>query len=65
MVKNKIKLSELPEVTIDGVKEYGPTSYETQIAILSHYLRSFDGRQDMEARANRDNQVVINNLIAA
>lgn len=55
MVKNKIKLSELPETTTaDGVKEYGPTSYETQIAILSHYLHSFDGRQDMEARANRD-----------
>ncbi len=66
MVKNKIKLSELPETTTaDGVKEYGPTSYETQIAILSHYLHSLDGRQDMEARANRDNQVVINNLIAA
>ena len=55
MVKNKIKLSELPETTTaDGVKEYGPTSYETQISILSHYLHSFDGRQDMEARANRD-----------
>ena len=66
MVKNKIKLSELPETTTaDGVKEYGATSYETQIAILSHYLHSFDGRQDMEARANRDNQVIINNLIAA
>lgn len=55
MTKTNIKLSELPETTTaDGVKEYGPTSYETQIAILSHYLHSFDGRQDMEARTNRD-----------
>ena len=55
MKTQNIKLSELPETTTaDGVKEYGPTSYETQIAILSHYLNSFDGRQDMDARANRD-----------
>ena len=55
MKTQNIKLSELPETTTaDGVKEYGPTSYETQIAILSHYLHSFDGRQDMDARANRD-----------
>lgn len=54
MKAQNIKLSELPETTTaDGVKEYGPTSYETQIAILSHYLHSLDGRQDMEAHVNR------------
>ena len=55
MKTQNIKLSELPETTTaDGVKEYGPTSYETQIAILSHYLHSFDGRQDMDARAEQE-----------
>ena len=54
MAKINIRLSELPETTADGVKEYGPTSYETQIAILSHYLHAFDGKQDSESRANRN-----------
>ena len=44
MAKNNIKLSQLPETTTDdGIKVYGTTSYETQIAILSHYLHSFIG----------------------
>ena len=55
MKAQNIKLSELPETTTkDGVKVYGTTSYETQIAILSHYLHTFDGKQDLESRANRD-----------
>lgn len=55
MAKINIRLSQLPETTTaDGVKEYGPTSYETQIAILSHYLHTFDGKQDLESRANRN-----------
>ena len=55
MKAQNIKLSELPETTTDdGVKVYGTTSYETQIAILSHYLHTFDGQQDLRARANRD-----------
>lgn len=55
MAKTNIKLSELPETTTDdGVKVYGTTSYETQIAILSHYLHTFDGHQDLESRANRN-----------
>ncbi len=55
MKTKNIKLSELPETTTkDGVKVYGTTSYETQIAILSHYLHTFDGQQDLQARANRD-----------
>ena len=50
-----IKFSELPEtIDADGVMEYGVTSYETQIAILSHYLHTFDGRQDLQAKADRD-----------
>ena len=55
MAKKNIKLSELPETTTDdGVKVYGTTSYETQIAILSHYLHTFDGHQDLESRTNRN-----------
>lgn len=55
MAKNNIKLSQLPETTTDdGIKVYGTTSYETQIAILSHYLHSFDGQQEIEAKTNRD-----------
>lgn len=45
MTRTNINLSELPEATTnDGVKVYGTTSYETQIAILSHYLHTFDGK---------------------
>lgn len=55
MKRININLSELPEATTnDGVKVYGTTSYETQIAILSHYLHTFDGKQDLESRANRN-----------
>lgn len=55
MKKNTdIKLSELPEeVTEDGMKVYGPTSYETQVAILSHYLHTFDGKFDIASRKKR------------
>ena len=55
MAKKDIKLSELPETTTnDGVKVYGTTSYETQIAILSHYLHSLEGQKDKDARISRD-----------
>ena len=47
MTKRNIKLSDLPEeVTQDGVKVYGTTSYETQIAILSQYLHTLKGKHD-------------------
>ena len=48
MKEEDIKLSEIPEeVTEDGLKIYGPTSYETQVAILSHYLHTLDGKHDI------------------
>ena len=54
MSKKNIKLSELPETTTDdGVKVYGMTSYETQIAILSHYLHSLDNKHDIESSEQR------------
>lgn len=50
-----IKLSELPEeVTEDGLKIYGPASYETQVAILSHYLHTLDGKHDIASGEKRD-----------
>ena len=55
MAKTNIKLSELPEkTTSEGIKEYGTTSYETQIAILSHYLHSLDGKDDLASKADRN-----------
>ena len=49
-----IKLSELPEeVTENGLKIYGPTSYETQVAILSHYLHTLDGKHDIASGEKR------------
>ena len=56
MSKTKdIKLSELPEeVTESGVKIYGTTSYETQIAILSHYLHNLKDKHDIRSSEKRD-----------
>ena len=55
MAKTKdIKLSELPEeVTTDGLKIYGPTSYETQVAILSQYLHTLKGKHDIASSEKR------------
>ena len=48
----EIKLSELPEeITEEGLKIYGETSYETQMALLSHYLHDRDGKLSEERRA--------------
>lgn len=55
MKAKDIKLSELPEeVTEDGLKIYGPTSYETQVAILSHYLHTLDGKHDIASGEKRE-----------
>lgn len=49
-----IKISEIPEeVTEEGIKIYGPVSYETQVAILSHYLHSLDGKHDIASGKKR------------
>lgn len=41
MAEKNIKLADFPEeVTEDGLKIYGETSYENQIAVLSHYLHN-------------------------
>ena len=46
-------MSGLPEEVVDGVKMYGTTSYETQVAILSHYLHNFDGRHNIASGEKR------------
>ena len=46
-------MSGLPEEVVDGVKMYGTTSYETQVAILSHYLHNFDGKHDIASGEKR------------
>ena len=54
MKPTNVKLSELPEeVTEDGLKMYGPTSYETQVAILSHYLHPLEGKHDIASGEKR------------
>ena len=55
MTTKDIKLSELPEeVAEDGLKIYGPASYETQVAILSHYLHTLDGKHDIASGEKRE-----------
>lgn len=55
MTTAEVKISELPEeLTVDGLKVYGPTSYETQVAILSHYLHTLDGKHDIASGEKRD-----------
>lgn len=48
-----VKLSELPEETIEGIKIYGSTSYETQVAILSHYLHTLNDKHDVASGVKR------------
>ena len=54
MAVKGIKLSEIPEeVTESGVKIYGTTSYETQVAVLSHYLHTLDNKYDIVSSEKR------------
>ena len=42
-IKDDLKFEAFPEeITEDGIKIYGETSYENQIATLSHYLHTTD-----------------------
>lgn len=55
MTTAEVKISELPEeVTADGLKIYGPASYETQVAILSQYLHTLKGKHDIASDKKRD-----------
>ena len=49
-----IKLSEIPEeISENGLRLYGPVSYETQVAVLSHYLHTLDGKHDIASGEKR------------
>lgn len=56
MDKKEISISKMPEqITEDGLKVYGETSYENHIALLSHYLHTadFEGTHlDVQKRRN-------------
>ena len=55
MATAEVKISELSEeVTADGLKIYGPASYETQVAILSQYLHTLKGKHDITSGEKRD-----------
>ena len=55
MAKKNLSIVDFPEeVTKDGVKLYGETSYENQIAVLSHYLHNgYIKANDDEAKEQR------------
>ena len=47
----KANIIEFPEeVTLDGVKIYGETSYENQMAVMSHYLHNSREEVDDEKK---------------
>ncbi|MBR1519870.1 MAG: hypothetical protein IJ635_01355 [Bacteroidaceae bacterium] len=49
-LKDGLKLEAFPEeITEDGIKIYGETSYENQMAVLSHYLHN-EGSDESEER---------------
>ncbi|MBF1521551.1 MULTISPECIES: DNA cytosine methyltransferase [Prevotellaceae] len=51
MVNKKIKLVNFPEeVTTEGVRIYGETSYENQMALLSHFLHNQQKEMDLSQR---------------
>lgn len=51
MVNKKIKLENFPEeVTTEGVRIYGETSYENQMALLSHFLHNQQKEMDLSQR---------------
>lgn len=48
----KYSIVDFPEeVTNDGIKIYGETSYENHIAVMSHYLHNHSGEESDEQRA--------------
>jgi len=50
-IKDDMKLQAFPEeITEDGLKIYGETSYENQMAVLSHYLHNNQAEVDDEKK---------------
>lgn len=43
----KLKLTDFPEeITSEGIKIYGETSYENQMAVLSHFLHNHPAKMN-------------------
>jgi len=52
-MSTKIRLEDFPEeITADGVKIYGETSYENLMAVLSHYLHN--GREEVSREQKKE-----------
>ncbi len=52
-MSTKIRLEDFPEeITADGVKIYGETSYENQMAVLSHYLHN--GQEELSREQKKE-----------
>lgn len=63
MAIKDIKLSDFPEeITTDGVKIYGETSYENQMAVLSHFLHNHP--EDVDDKQKEDIIYAIRNFLS-
>ena len=51
VINDNLKLEAFPEeITEDGIRIYGETSYENQMAVLSHYLHNNQAEVDDEKK---------------
>ncbi|MBP5561580.1 MAG: DNA (cytosine-5-)-methyltransferase [Muribaculaceae bacterium] len=59
-IKDDLKLEAFPEeITEDGIRIYGETSYENQMAVLSQFLHNGGIKgDDIEARSKREDIVI-------
>lgn len=59
--RTKVDLSAFPEeITKEGLRIYGETSYENQIATLSHYLHNFDFEgSHLEVQGHRNEMMAL------
>ncbi|MFC2760730.1 DNA cytosine methyltransferase [Hallella multisaccharivorax] len=50
-IDKRFALKDFPEeITVDGLKIYGETSYENQMAVLSHYLHNVGNEESKERK---------------
>lgn len=59
MAKNILDIKDFPEeITEDGLKWYGETSYENKIAVLSHYLHNGAIQGNGEEKQNQRAEII-------
>lgn len=62
-IKNGLKLEAFPEeITEDGIRIYGETSYENQMAVLSHYLHN--NREEVDDKRKEEIILAIREFIS-